>query len=456
MVIKKKPEGQSTADHPQVAGMPMGMGMPQQMPPGMGMGMPQQMVPQMGMPQQMPPGMGMPQQMPPGMGMPQQMAPGMGMPQQMPPGMGMPQMGMPQQMAPGMGMPQMGMPQMGMPQQMAPQMGMPMGANPMMAMMQMMQMMQMMGGGLGSPMVDPSAAPFGGQGQSDGDRGLDAEIIRPALITDRIKTQQGVPLGSVLDLLCLTEDGKHALGGVPRGCTIALAGPPGKGKTRSALAGMARVALTGQKVAFVVAEEGFHDDAGSGRDDLCSRMTKIGMAATGLSEAELEKQVLANVLVLESQYHKSHTWDDFIAKYRYLVERENIQFVVIDSLNMLDPTKNRTADNLSALKTYNHEKGVTCVCIGQIRDTGMPVGGEALMHTADVVFLIEEMSLGSKEQAEMWGGKYREKIDVITAVKSVTTPIFPYPIRVTRDPATGTMRPHQGQPAEYQPLTPRE
>ena len=46
------------------------------------------------------------------------------------------------------------------------------------------------------------------------------------------------------------------------------------------------------------------------------------------------------------------------------------------------------------------------------------------MHTADVVFLIEEMSLGSKEQAEMWGGKYREKIDVITAIKSVTTPIF--------------------------------
>ena len=52
-------------------------------------------------------------------------------------------------------------------------------------------------------------------------------------------------------------------------------------------AGMARVALSGQKVAFVVAEEGFHDAEGSGRDDLCSRMTKIGMAATQLSEAEL-------------------------------------------------------------------------------------------------------------------------------------------------------------------------
>jgi hypothetical protein len=119
---------------------------------------------------------------------------------------------------------------------------------------------------------------------------------------------------------------------------------------------------------------------------------------------------------------------------------------------MLDPTKNRTADNLSALKTYNHEHGITCICIGQIRDTGMPVGGEALQHTADAVFLIEEMSLGSKEIAELWGGKYRDKIDILSAVKSVTTPVFPYPIRVDRDPATGVLVVHAAQPAEYRPL----
>jgi hypothetical protein len=173
------------------------------------------------------------------------------------------------------------------------------------------------------------------------------------------------------------------------------------------------------------------------------------MTATGLSEEQLEKQVLSNMFVLESQYHKSNTWDDFVGKYRYLVEKEGLKFVVVDSLNMLDPTKNRTADNLSALKTYNHEKGITCICIGQIRDTGMPVGGEALMHTADAVFLIEEIGLSSKEQAELWGAKYRDKIDIITAVKSVTTPIFPHPVRLHRDGATGAMRAHDAQPAEY-------
>lgn len=356
---------------------------------------------------------------------------------------------------PGYGMPQ---PQMGMPGMMPgmPMPGMmpglaPAGGNPMMAMMQMMQMM--MGGGVAPQMIDPAAAPFGaGAAVDDGNKGLDSEIIRPALLDNLIKEQHAVATGSVLDVLCLTNDRQNALGGIPKGCTIAMAGPPGKGKTRTALAGLCRVAATGQKVAFIVAEEGFHNSADSGRDDLCSRLVKIGMAATGQSEADFVKQTLSNVYVLESQYHKGQTWDDFVTKYRYLIEKEKIAFVVIDSLNMLDPSRNRTADNLSALKTYNHQQGVTCLCIGQIRDTGDPVGGESLKHTADAVFLIEEFSLGSKEIAEQWGGAYRDRIDVIRAAKSVTTPIFPHMIRIDREPVSGVMTVHASQPAAYKPL----
>ncbi len=339
--------------------------------------------------------------------------------------------------------------------------GTPMQANPMFAMMQMMQAMMGPGAsGTGGTMpgmagIDPSAVPFaGGPPAQDDDGGLDSDIIRPLLLKNRIKEQQGISLGCVLDDLCLTSDRQHSLGGVPKGCTIALSGPPGKGKTRSSLAGLANVALSGVPVAYVVAEEGFYNPPEFGRDDLCSRMTKIGMQATGLGEEEFANKVLSNVFVMQSQYHRGKSWDDFVSKYRYLVEKEHIRFVIIDSLNMLDPTRNRTADNLSALKTYNHEKGITCVCIGQIRDTGMPVGGEALMHTADVVFLVEEMSLGSKEIADFWGGKYRDKIEVISAVKSVTTPILPYPVRTDRDPVTGVMIAHASQPDTY-PLLPR-
>ncbi len=339
------------------------------------------------------------------------------------------------------------------PMPMQPQMQMMPQISPQQMMQQMMQAMMMgMGGAMASPMIDPSAIPFAApDSQAAEDKGLDAEIIRPALLTGRIKTQQALPTGSTLDLLCLASDGSSALGGLPKGCTIALAGPPGKGKTRTALAALARVAATGMKCALVVAEEGFHDSADSGRDDLCSRLVKIGMSATSMSEEQFAKTSLENLYVLESQYHKGQRWDDFIQHYRYVVEKIGVKFVVIDSLNMLDPMKNRTADNLSALKTYSHSHGVTALCIGQIRDTGMPVGGEALMHTADAVFLIEEMSLGSKEIADFWGGKYRETIDVIRAIKSVTTPTFPHPIRVSLDNEAGVMAVHPAQPAAYAP-----
>lgn len=314
----------------------------------------------------------------------------------------------------------------------------------------MQQMMQMMMGIAGVAGIDPAAQPFHqSEVVVEEDPGLDAALIRPNQLRSVIKTQQPLSVHEVLDCLCLTEDGKHSLGGIPKGCTIAFIGPPGRGKTRTAISALCRVAYQGIPVAFVVAEEGFIDDQNSGRDDLCSRLTKIGMKVLSLSEAQFEKKVTKNIAVLQSQYHKGQTWDSFVSRYRYMIEKENIKFVIIDSLNTLDPSKTKTADNLSALKTYNHEKGVTCLTIGQIRDTGMPVGGESLIHTADAVFMLEEMSLPSKEVAEFWGGQYREYITVLRAIKSVTTPVFPYPIRVDKDEQSGVLKIHSRHPHEY-------
>ncbi len=320
----------------------------------------------------------------------------------------------------------------------------PMFGNPMAQMMQMMSSYMGMGGGVAQ--VDPSAQPFVVDEREEA--GLDADIVQPALIEDLRKTQQALPVQPVLDRLFLAEDGVHALSGLPLGCTIALAGPPGKGKTRAMLEGVARAAAGGVKCAYVVAEEGFRDEENPGRDDLCSRFAKVGMASLGLDEAGLREQVLPNVLIIQAQYHKGQTWEDFIRRYKYVVEEEGVRFVVVDSLNTLDPSHARTADNLAVLKTYNHEHGVTCVTIGQIKDTGEPVGGEALMHTADAVVLIEELSLGSKEMAEFWGGKYRDRITVIRARKSVSCPVHPYPVRVDLD-RDGRLAVHPSHPAEF-------
>ena len=94
------------------------------------------------------------------------------------------------------------------------------------------------------------------------------------------------------------------------------------------------------------------------------------------------------------------------------------------------------------------------MCIGQIKDTGEPVGGEALQHTADAVFLLESMGLSSKEMAEFWGGKYRDKISVINVVKSVTTPTLQFPVRVDRKEGSGELEVHDLQPKEYPLLQP--
>ena len=72
-----------------------------------------------------------------------------------------------------------------------------------------------------------------------------------------------------------------------------------------------------------------------------------------------------------------------------------------------------------------------------------------LQHTADVVFLLEEMGLSSKEIAEFWGGKYRDKISVLHIVKSVTTPTFQFPVRVGRAEGTGELIVSDQQPADY-------
>jgi len=334
-------------------------------------------------------------------------------------------------------------PQQQMPGMM-PAMG---GAGPMAQMMQMMQMMMGQVGGVAG--VDPAAQPFtGAEAVPDEDDELMADIVRPATLETLLKQQVAIPTGTVLDRMCLTEDGEHALGGIPKGCTIAFCGPPGKGKSRTALAAMAQVAASGGKVAYVVAEEGFVDPDDSGRDDLCSRLTKICMASQGLDEAGFREKIAPNLWIMLSQYHRGHAWSDFVNRYRYLVEKEGIDFVVIDSLNTLDPSRNKTAENLATLKTYNHEKGITCLTIGQIRDTGAPAGGEALMHTADVVYLMEYLNLSSKDMAALWGGTYRERILTIRTVKSISTPIVAHPVRVTQTATEGKLVLHPDHPLD--------
>ena len=313
-------------------------------------------------------------------------------------------------------------------------------------MMQMMQTLQGMLGGIvsGAGQSYASAQPFSPQTPE----AVTHEVVLPSTLERGIVVQEALDIHPLYNKLFLDFDG-NLLGGVPKGCTITVTGPPYIGKTRSALEMMVRALEGGMKVGYVVAEEGFYDENESGRNDLFSRFLELACQVSGLSEKDFRKSYDDQYVIIPNQYHLGKTWSDFIRDYRYAVEELGIRLMIIDSINMLDPSKINTVENLNALKTYNHSEGVTAIVIGQIKDTGLPQGGEALFHTSEVAIHFFTHSIGSNAEADAWGGAaagvaYRDKIDLVNARSKVCKGL-PFPIRVEMDERTGLLRPHPRQ-----------
>ncbi|MFV2016312.1 MAG: hypothetical protein ACC656_12840, partial [Candidatus Heimdallarchaeota archaeon] len=121
---------------------------------------------------------------------------------------------------------------------------------------------------------------------------------------------------------------------------------------------------------------------------------------------------------------------------------------IIDSINMLDPSKLNTVDNLNSLKTYNHEKGTTCIVIGQVKDSGIPQGGEGLFHSSEVSIHIYEQTMTSKDLAARWDSNYRDSISLISARSKVCSSIK-YPVRIYEN-EVGLIRAMTKQPIEHE------
>ncbi|MHA2172724.1 MAG: hypothetical protein ACXAB7_22870, partial [Candidatus Kariarchaeaceae archaeon] len=153
-------------------------------------------------------------------------------------------------------------------------------------------------------------------------------------------------------------------------------------------------------------------------------------------------------IIIPNQYHLGKTWGDFINDYRYAVEELECELTIIDSINMLDPSKLNTVDNLNALKTYNHEKGVTCIVIGQVKDSGVPQGGEALYHSSEVAIHVYEQTMTSKDLAARWGSNYRDSISLISARSKVCSTIG-FPVRIMEN-EEGVIRAVTEQPEDHE------
>lgn len=319
--------------------------------------------------------------------------------------------------------------------------------DPMSMMTQMMQTMQSMMQAGAMPQQWASSSPFQPSGEIETPDTIPHDIILPKTLERGITAQEGLDLHPLYSKLFL-KDTKNGLNGIPKGCTITLTGPAYSGKTRSALEIVINAVQNGIKTAYVVAEEGFYDDGTSGRNDLFSRFLQMAEVNTGMKADKFREKYDEDYVIIPNQYHLGKTWADFIKDYRYAVEELGCRLTIIDSINMLDPSKLNTVDNLNALKTYNHEKGITCIVIGQVKDSGVPQGGEALYHTSEVSIHIYEKSMTSKAEAEQWGSNYRDTIYLISARSKVCDTIR-FPIRVEFG-EQGLVRASLNQPEDHQ------
>ena len=327
-----------------------------------------------------------------------------------------------------------------------PQQALQSNQNQMNILSQMMQSFQSMMNLGAVPQQWSSSTPFQTVETSIEPEAVPHDVILPKTLTKGIVVQEGLDLHPLFSKLFL-DSNKQLLGGIPKACTLTLTGPAYSGKTRAALVMLVNAVVQGIKVAYVVAEEGFYDEGDTGRNNLFSRLLEIAVDETGLTEAEFRKKYDESYVIIPNQYHLGKTWADFIRDYRYAVEELKCTLTIIDSINMLDPSKLNTVDNLNALKTYNHEKGITCVVIGQVKDSGVPQGGESLFHASEVSIHLYEMTMTSKELAAKWGANYRDSVLMISA-RSKVCGTLGFPIKVEEN-AKGLIEATKEQPEDF-------
>lgn len=196
-----------------------------------------------------------------------------------------------------------------------------------------------------------------------------------------------------LDQFFLDTDDKP-LGGIPKVAQIGVVGNPDVGKSLIAQEVALRLASDGNKVIFTTSEDIFQSD--NDRFDLQSRMKQMA-TFLGLSWENIKQ----NLFVLDVIAHgELREWNTLVSTYRVLVEREKAEFLIVDSLTLLDDYRAGLKFHLGEFVRYNQKKGVTGIFISQkatedaIDQHGL-AGGIALSHLLDVEFEINFKKLSS-------------------------------------------------------------
>jgi len=204
-----------------------------------------------------------------------------------------------------------------------------------------------------------------------------------------------------LDQFFLDKDDKP-LEGIPKVAQIGIVGNPDVGKSLIAQEIALRLASEGHKVIFTTSEDIFQSD--NDRFDLQSRMKQMA-TFLGLSWENIKQ----NLFVLDIIAHgQLRDWNTLVSTYRILVEQEKAEFLIVDSLTLLDDYRAGLKYHLAEFVRYNQRNGITGIYISQkstedaIDQHGL-AGGIALSHLLDIEFEINFK--------KVWSGDAQMKLD---------------------------------------------
>lgn len=215
---------------------------------------------------------------------------------------------------------------------------------------------------------------------------LSSLILRPSSAREAKKTLMALSTGTFIDHMFFTPEGKN-LNGLPIVGQFALTGLPGAGKSILAEEIAVSVSSAGKKVLYTTAEDTWQSS--TPRFDLQSRMKQ---------KADYLKRdwsnIQENLFVLDTVMHPElRDWNTFAETYRYVIEKENIDLAIIDSVTVLESYRGALKYRVMELARHNQMRGVTCIYVNQRSkeswDTYEMAGGIGLAHNLDGTIIID-------------------------------------------------------------------
>lgn len=215
---------------------------------------------------------------------------------------------------------------------------------------------------------------------------LSSLVLRPSSAGKARKTLTALPTGTFIDHLFLTIEGPP-LNGLPIVGQFALTGLPGAGKSILVEEIAINVSSVEKKVLYATAEDTWQSP--SPRFDLQSRM-KEKADFLGKDWSKIQE----NLFVLDTvMFPELLDWDTFAEVYRYVVEKENIDLAIIDSVTVLESYRGALKYRVMELARHNQKKGVTCIYVNQRGkeswDTYEMAGGIGLAHNLDGTIIVD-------------------------------------------------------------------